>query len=132
MSDYARVPPDGNPPLRHTDRSGSAERRRNRDGERIRSQREGRSCTRQALARGFTGFEEMATGGADTVTAIAKRERVTEHYVSRLAQLPFIDPRIIQRVLEGTARSTISTTRLVFRTKLPSMWLHQGDASFAS
>jgi hypothetical protein len=86
----------------------------------------------KALARGFAWFEEIATGGANTVTAIAKRERVTDRYVSRLVELAFIDPRIIQRVLAGTARSKISTTRLVFRTKLPLMWPDQGDAGFAS
>ena len=41
-------PPDGNPPPHHTNRPGSAERRRNRDRKRIRSQRQGRSCTRQS------------------------------------------------------------------------------------
>ncbi|MGB9367325.1 MAG: recombinase family protein [Xanthobacteraceae bacterium] len=81
----------------------------------------------KALARGFTWFEEMATGGADTVTAIAKRERVTDRYVSRLVELAFIDPRIIQRVLAGTARSTISTTRLVFGGDLPLMWSTQEE-----
>ena len=65
----------------------------------------------KALARGFAWFEEMATGSADTVTAIANRERVTDRYVSRLVELAFIDPRIIQRALAGTARPTISTTR---------------------
>jgi DNA invertase Pin-like site-specific DNA recombinase len=81
----------------------------------------------KALARGFSWFEEMATGGADTVTAIAKRERVTDRYVSRLVELAFIDPRIIQRALAGTTRSRISTTRLVFRTNLPLMWSDRKD-----
>lgn len=79
----------------------------------------------KALARGFAWFEEMANGGADTVTAIAKRERVTDRYVSRLVELAFIDPRIIQQLLAGTARSTISATSLVFRTNLPLVWSHQ-------
>jgi len=85
----------------------------------------------KALARGFAWFEEMATGGADTVTAIAKRERVTDRYVSRLVELAFIDPRLIQRTLAGTARSRISTTGLVFRTSLPLIWSDQRDNTFA-
>jgi hypothetical protein len=79
----------------------------------------------KALARGFAWFEEMATGGADTITAIAKRERVTDRYVSRLVELAFIDPCIIQRVLAGTTRSQISRTKLVCRTDLPPRWLDQ-------
>ena len=86
----------------------------------------------KALARGFAWFEELATGGTDTVTAIAKREHVTDRYVSRLVELAFIDPRIIQRMLAGTARSTISTTRLVFETDLPTIWSDQQKALFAS
>ena len=83
----------------------------------------------KALARGFAWFEEMATGGADSVTAIAKRERVTDRYVSRLVELAFIDPGIIQRVLAGTSRSTISTTRLVFGTeRLCDRWLRLPSA----
>ena len=86
----------------------------------------------KALARGFAWFEEMATGGADTVTAIAKRERVTDRYVSRLVELAFINPRIAQRVLAGTARSAISTTRLVFGTRLPLRWADQAMVVFES
>ena len=55
----------------------------------------------KALARGFAWFEELATGRVDTVTAIAKRERVTDRYVSQLIELAFIDPRIVQRALAG-------------------------------
>jgi site-specific DNA recombinase len=85
----------------------------------------------KALARGFAWFEELATGRADTVTAIAKRHRVTDRYVSQLVELAFIDPRIVQRVLAGTARGTISTTNLVFRTEMPPVWAHQAPAIFA-
>jgi hypothetical protein len=79
----------------------------------------------KALARGFAWFEEMATGGADTVTAIASRERVTDRYVSQLIELAFMEPRIVERVVAGIARSSISTTRLVFRTDLPLTWSAQ-------
>ena len=81
----------------------------------------------KALARGFAWFEELATGRADTVTAIAKRERVTDRYVSQLIELAFINPRIVERALAGRTRSMISTTRLVFGTDLPLMW--SGQAS---
>jgi len=86
----------------------------------------------KALALGFTWFEELATGRADTVTTIAKRERVTDRYVSQLVELAFIDPRIVQRTLSGSDKTAISTTRLVFRTDLPLMWSDQRDVIFAS
>jgi site-specific DNA recombinase len=85
----------------------------------------------KALARGFAWFEELATGRVSTVTAIAKRERVTDRYVSQLVELAFVDPRVVQRALAGTGRSTISATKLVFRTDLPQSWLQQEPVIFA-
>jgi DNA invertase Pin-like site-specific DNA recombinase len=79
----------------------------------------------KALARGFTWFEELATGRADTVMAIAKRERVTDRYVSQLVELAFVDPSIVQRTLAGTGKTAVSATRLVFRTDLPLTWQEQ-------
>jgi DNA invertase Pin-like site-specific DNA recombinase len=84
----------------------------------------------KALARGFAWLEELATGRTDTVTAIAKRERVTDRYVSQLIELAFIDPRIVERALAGSTRSMISTTRLVFRTDLPPVWSEQTNVIF--
>ena len=86
----------------------------------------------KALARGFAWFEELATGRAETVTAIANREHVTDRYVSQLVELAFVDPRIVQQVLAGTAASMISTTRLVFRTELPVRWAEQKEMLFGS
>ena len=74
----------------------------------------------------------MATGGDDTVTAIAKRERVTDRYVSQLIELALVDPRIVQRALAGVGHGAITTMRLVFRTDLPMMWSYQEDVIFAS
>jgi hypothetical protein len=82
----------------------------------------------KALARGFAWFEELTTGRTDTVTAIAKRERVTDRYVSQLVELAFVDPGVVQQALAGNAESMISTTRLVFRTDLPLIWSKQKDS----
>jgi DNA invertase Pin-like site-specific DNA recombinase len=86
----------------------------------------------KALARGFAWFEDLSNGRAETVTAIAKRERVTDRYVSQLVELAFIDPRIVQQILAGTAWSAISTTRLLFRTDRPLLWAAQKDFVFAA
>jgi hypothetical protein len=86
----------------------------------------------KALARGFSWFEELIAGRVDTVRTIAKRERVTDRYVSQLIELAFVDPRIVQEALAGRRKLAISTTRLVFRTDLPMMWSYQEDVIFAS
>jgi DNA invertase Pin-like site-specific DNA recombinase len=86
----------------------------------------------KALARGFAWFEELTTGHVETVRAIAKRERVTDRYVSQLMELAFIDPRIVQRALAGVGRMATSTARLVFGIDLPLMWSEQGNIVSAS
>jgi hypothetical protein len=58
---------------------------------------------------------------------IAKRERVTDRYVSQLVELAFIDPRIVQETVAGRRKLAISTTRLVFRMDLPPRWSYQSD-----
>jgi len=82
----------------------------------------------KALARGFAWFEELATGRAETITVIAKRERVTDRYVSQLVELAFVDPRIVQETIAGRRTSGISAARLVFRTDLPTSWPDQRSA----
>jgi hypothetical protein len=49
-------------------------------------------------------FEELATGQVDTVTAIAKRDGVTDRYVSQLIELAFLSPQIVERAFRGTRR----------------------------
>ena len=42
----------------------------------------------KSIARGFAWFEELATGRAETATAIAKREGVSDRYVPKWGTNP--------------------------------------------
>jgi hypothetical protein len=53
----------------------------------------------KAIARGHVWFEQLASGGAATVTEIAQREKVTDRYVSSLLKLAFLSPELIQAAL---------------------------------
>ncbi|MGE3989176.1 recombinase family protein [Pseudorhodoplanes sp.] len=85
----------------------------------------------KAIARGFTWFEELATGRSATVTAIAARERVSDRYVSQMIELAFLSPRIIEATLTGTRVAQISTKNLVFDIEIPSAWSEQENAFYA-
>ena len=78
-----------------------------------------------------TWFEELATGRAETVTAIAKREGVTDRYVSQLIDLAFLSPDIVEASLSGDRAIGLSTKRLVLETELDPMWEAQEAQVYA-
>ena len=79
----------------------------------------------KTIARGFTWFEELATGRANTVTAIAKRDGVSDRYVSQLIELAFLGPRIVEKTLNRTQGIRVSTKQLVFNVELGPLWSEQ-------
>ena len=79
----------------------------------------------KAIARGFAWFEELATGRTDTVTAIAKRDGFTDRYVSRLTELAFLSPQIVDDALVGSRKLRAMTKHLVSDVELDSLWLGQ-------
>jgi DNA invertase Pin-like site-specific DNA recombinase len=79
----------------------------------------------KAIARGITWFEQLAFGRVETVSAIAKRERVTDRYVSRMIELAFLSPRIVEAAVSGVAKIKVSTKKLVLGLELPPFWMQQ-------
>jgi len=79
----------------------------------------------KSIARGFAWFEELATGRSETVTAIAKRERVSDRYVAQLVDLAFLSPDIVQASLNGDGSIALSTKQLVLETELDPLWKAQ-------
>jgi hypothetical protein len=79
----------------------------------------------KALARGFAWFEELATGRAETVTAIAKRERATDRYVSQIVDLAFLSPGIVEKALNGSRDVRVTTKNLVFDVEIRPLWSEQ-------
>lgn len=79
----------------------------------------------KAIARGVTWFEELATGRIETVKAIAKRERVTDRYVSQMIDLAFLSPRIVEKVISSGRDVNVSTKELVSDIELSASWSEQ-------
>lgn len=83
----------------------------------------------KAIARGFSWFEELATGQADTVRAIAKRDGVTDRYVSQIIEFAFLSPGIVEKVLSGR-EARVSAKRLVYDVDLALEWSLQEKVVF--
>ena len=78
----------------------------------------------RAIARGRAWFEELATGRARSLQALAKRDGITGRYVRRLVGLAFLSPRLVEEILHGRQPVELTTTRLT-GLDLPLDWIEQ-------
>lgn len=79
----------------------------------------------KAIARGHVWFEQLARGEARSIKSIARREGVADRYVSRLINLAFLAPDIVEAILDGRQPPDLSLDRLTLRTGLPLDWSAQ-------
>ena len=56
------------------------------------------------VAKAHDWFARLSSGRRDSVGAIAREERVTSSYVTRVVHLAFLAPDIVQRILRGIIR----------------------------
>jgi len=64
------------------------------------------------VARGYAWFEELTSGRAASITAIATREDLTDRYVTRLLDLAFLPPTLIDDILNGRQPVDMTAERL--------------------
>ncbi|HET7237989.1 MAG TPA: hypothetical protein VFI76_03110, partial [Terrimicrobiaceae bacterium] len=67
----------------------------------------------------------LTSGRAESVLAIAKQEKVTTPYVTRLVYLGCLAPDIVDRVLRGQHPPGLNATRLLRMVPFPLDWHEQ-------
>lgn len=77
------------------------------------------------IARGYAWRHQIAAGEVNSMLDIAKREKVTDSYVSRIVTLGFLAPDIITAILEGIAPAELTANRLQALHDLPLDWPSQ-------
>ncbi len=77
----------------------------------------------KALTRAYKWKERLFTGGAPSISAIAKEEGVTERYVSRIMRLAFLAPDIVKAILDGYQPTDLELERLM--KGIPVSWNEQ-------
>jgi len=77
------------------------------------------------VAQSHLWFEQLARGEASTVREIAKREQVNEHEITRVLQLAFLSPKIIEDILSGRQGEGMSAHHLRRFGSLPLDWADQ-------
>ena len=82
----------------------------------------------KAVARAHRWFEEISTGKARSLAAIAAIEGLNVRYVGRLIRLAFLAPDIVESIVEGRQPPTLTAEALTRRIELPLSWCAQRTA----
>jgi hypothetical protein len=82
----------------------------------------------KAVARAHRWFDEISTGKARSLAAIATREGLNVRYVGRLIRLAFLAPDIVESIVEGRQPTTLTAEALTRRIELPLSWCAQRTA----
>jgi hypothetical protein len=78
----------------------------------------------KAIARGRAWFDELVTGRALSLQALAERDGITRRYIRRLVGLAFLSPEMVEAILQGRQPVALTATRLT-ELDLPSDWTEQ-------
>jgi len=80
----------------------------------------------KGIARARCWFDEVASGGVQSLVEIARREGLPKRYVTRLARLAFVAPVVAEAVAAGRAPAGINLQMLMDgREALPLDWNDQ-------
>jgi site-specific DNA recombinase len=81
----------------------------------------------RAVACGRAWFEELSTGKASSFTEIAERVGVSDRYVSRIVDLAFLAPDVVEAILAGDQRSGVTVKSLTVDRIIPLRWDDQRE-----
>jgi site-specific DNA recombinase len=84
------------------------------------------NALRDALEKALAWNEALLSGQVASMSAIAKRDGVTQRYVAHLIKLAFLAPDIMTAIIRGKAPATVSLDRL--KKGFPLDWVEQRKA----
>ena len=79
----------------------------------------------KAVARAHDWFGRLLSEEARSVSEIAKMERVTASYVTRVIRLAFLAPEITEKILDGSHPASLTANRLINKQDFPLDWEKQ-------
>jgi site-specific DNA recombinase len=79
------------------------------------------------IGKAHDWFERLSSGRRDGVIAIAKEESISNDYISRVINLAFLAPDIVQRIHRGEQPPDLNAERLIRMVPLPLEWDKQRE-----
>jgi len=74
------------------------------------------------IAKAHKWFAQLSSGRCDSIQTIARQEKVTSSYVTRVVHLAFLAPDIVQRIVKGEHPVELNIDRLIRMVPLPTDW----------
>jgi site-specific DNA recombinase len=72
--------------------------------------------------------QDLISGRVESVSELARRERLDRRSVHRLLRLGFLSPQIVEAIAEGRQPPDLTVIGLTRRTDLPLFWRAQEQA----
>jgi site-specific DNA recombinase len=76
----------------------------------------------KTIARAHRWFDQLVSGEAKSLTAIATREGLHYRFVGKVIRLAFLAPEILEAIAEGRQPPELSAELLTKHTNLPLDW----------
>jgi len=79
------------------------------------------------ISRALDWYERLDSGAIESVPALAMAENEVTSFVSRVIQLAFLAPDIIEAIALGTQPPELTADRLLRSVPLPENWQSQRE-----
>ena len=79
----------------------------------------------KTIARAHRWFDQLLSGEAESLAAIAARESLNYRFVGKTIRLAFLAPEIVEAIADGRQPLELSTELLTKRIRLPLDWRDQ-------
>jgi site-specific DNA recombinase len=79
----------------------------------------------KTIARAHRWFDDLVSGEAKSLAAIATHEGLNYRFVGKIIRLAFLAPEIVEAIAEGRQPPELSTELLTKRIRLPLAWSDQ-------
>lgn len=81
----------------------------------------------KTIARAYKWKVMVDEGQVKSLAEIAEKENITASYVSRVFNLNFLSPKIVERILSGTHPRELRLTELINKVN-PDLWQEQEES----
>lgn len=79
----------------------------------------------KTIAKGHLLYGKMLSGEFDSIAELAKSESIDRRYMSRVLQLSFLSPRIVDAICNGSEPEDLTTEALLKTKDFPMDWQEQ-------
>ena len=81
----------------------------------------------KSFAKAYKWKKMLESDEINSLADIARKEKVTTQYVSKIFNLNFISPKIVKRIFDGAQPRDLKLQDITTSKKLPGLWQEQEE-----